>query len=195
MSLTWIVVGYLVGSIPTGYLVARAVKGVDVRTVGSGNIGATNAGRVLGREWAIAIAVFDMLKGGVLVFIATLFLLSPTTLALIGAAAVIGHDFPVWLHFNGGKGVATTFGVFGFFDFFNPWPALLGGLVWYVTMRTTKYVSAGSMLGLLASALLMPVFNMPRAYYVVALLLAAMSIWRHKSNIINILNGEENRVI
>jgi len=194
MSLAWIVLGYLVGSIPTGYLVARAVKGVDVRTVGSGNIGATNAGRVLGREWAIAIAVFDMLKGGVLVFIATLFLLSPTTLALIGAAAVIGHDFPVWLHFKGGKGVATTFGVFGFFDFFNPWPALLGGLVWYVTMRTTKYVSAGSMVGLLASALLMPVFNMPRAYYVVALLLTAMSIWRHKSNIIKILNGEENRV-
>lgn len=193
MSLIWLVLGYLAGSIPTGYLLAKRLKGVDIRKTGSGNVGATNAGRVLGKEWAIIIAVFDMLKGGIIVLIASRFTSSAVTLALTGAMAVVGHSYPVWLNFKGGKGVATTFGVFAFFDFFTPYPALLGGLVWYLTLKKTKYVSAASMVSLFAAAFLMPIFNMPRSYYVVALLLSALVTWRHKSNIVRILNGEEAR--
>lgn len=193
MSLIWLVLGYLAGSIPTGYLLAKRLKGVDIRKTGSGNVGATNAGRVLGKEWAIIIAAFDMLKGGIVVFIASRFTSSPVTLALTGAMAVVGHSYPVWLNFKGGKGVATTFGVFAFFDFFTPYPALLGGLVWYLTLKKTKYVSAASMISLFSAAFLMPIFNMPRSYYVVALLLSALVTWRHKTNIVRILNGEEAR--
>lgn len=194
MSIVWLALGYLVGSIPTGYLAVRRLKGIDIRTRGSGNIGATNAGRVLGREWAVAIAVFDMLKGGIIVLIASRFISGSLVPALTGAMAVVGHVYPVWLNFKGGKGVATTFGVFGFFNFFNPLPALLGGLVWYLTLEKTKYVSVASMAGLIVAALLMPVFNMPRPYYVVALLLAALVVWRHRSNIERILCGDEDLV-
>lgn len=194
MSIVWLALGYLVGSIPTGYLAVRRLKGIDIRTRGSGNVGATNAGRVLGREWAVAIAVFDMLKGGIIVLIASRFISGSLVPALTGAMAVVGHVYPVWLNFKGGKGVATTFGVFGFFNFFNPLPALLGGLVWYLTLEKTKYVSVASMAGLIVAALLMPVFNMPRPYYVVALLLAALVVWRHRSNIERILCGDEDRV-
>lgn len=194
MSIIWLALGYLIGSIPTGYLAVKRLKGVDIRGRGSGNVGATNAGRVLGRKWAFGIAIFDMLKGGIIVFIASRFTSGPVIPALTGAMAVIGHVCPVWLNFKGGKGVATTFGVFAFFDFFNPFPALLGGLIWYLVLNKTKYVSAASMAGLFAAALLMPIFNMPRSYYIVALLLTKLVVWRHRSNIERILCGEEARI-
>lgn len=193
MSLVWLALGYLLGSLPTGYLAAKAIKGIDIRTFGSGNIGATNAGRLLGKNFAIGIAIFDMLKGGIIVLIASRFISNPTILALTGAMSVIGHNYPVWLGFKGGKGVATTFGVLAFYDFFNPYPALFGGLVWYLTLKRTRYVSVSSMIGLFASAFIMPVFNMPRAYYVAALLLSALSVWRHKSNIKLLLSDLEEK--
>jgi len=190
----WSVVGYIAGSCPTGYIAAKYIKGVDIRNFGSGNIGATNAGRLLGKNWAVAIALFDMLKGGIIVLFASLFTDSVTVLALTGVAAVIGHNFPVWLNFHGGKGVATTFGVFAFYDFFNPLPVLLGGCVWYLVMKTTKYVSIASICGLFTTALLMPVFHMPWTYCIFALLLSLLSIYRHKSNLVRIKQGTEVKV-
>ena len=191
MSLFMIIVGYIIGSCPTGFLAAKYVKGVDIRNFGSGNIGATNAGRLLGRKWAFAVALFDMFKGGLAIMLANCFTDRSVVLALTGAFAVLGHNYPVWLGFRGGKGVATTFGVFAFFDFFNPWPAVLGGCVWYVVMRKTGYVSAASLVALFASVLLMPLFGMPRPYYVTALLLCALSVWRHRANIKRISDGTE----
>ena len=103
--------------------------GKDIREFGSGNIGATNVGRVLGKKWAVVTAVVDILKGGLAVLLAmSLGVKSPFLLATVGFAGVIGHDYPLWLGFKGGKGVATTFGVFGCYDFFNPLPAILGGV-------------------------------------------------------------------
>jgi glycerol-3-phosphate acyltransferase PlsY len=194
MTVFWLVLGYLAGSCPTGYLAVRYLKGVDVRDYGSGNIGATNAGRLLGRNWAIAIAVFDMLKGGIAVWIAWLAGAGDTAMALTGALAVVGHNYPVWLHFRGGKGVATTFGVFAFFNFFNPWPALIGGVIWYTMLKYAKYVSISSMIGLFAATIAMPVFGMPRPYYIAALCLSCLSVWRHRSNIVRILDGSEVKV-
>lgn len=193
MPFVWFVLGYLFGSLPTGYIVAKTLKHVDIRTTGSGNIGATNAGRLLGKRWAIVIGAVDILKGGVIVFVASLFTSDPAVLALTGGMAVIGHDYPVWLGFRGGKGVATTYGVFAFYDFFNPYPALLGCAAWYIVLKSTRYVSVASMLGLFVGALMMPVFDMPREYYMVGLVLAALSVWRHRSNIRHLLSGAEEK--
>ena len=194
MILIWITAAYLIGSCPTGFIAAKAIKGVDIRTYGSGNIGATNTGRLLGKKWAVAVAAFDMLKGGIAIMLVSIFTQEAFVLALVGLFAVLGHNYPLWLNFKGGKGVATTFGVFAFFDFFNPLPALLGGCIWYLLMKKTKYVSIASMGALFVSAFLMPLFGMPRPYYSAALFLAALSVWRHKSNIARIKEGTETKV-
>ena len=96
-SLFWIAVGYLMGSCPTGYLLVKSLTGKDIREFGSGNIGATNVGRVLGKKWAVVTAVVDMLKGGLAVLLAmSLGVKSPFLLATVGFAGVIGHDYPLW---------------------------------------------------------------------------------------------------
>lgn len=194
MTLFWIITGYLAGSIPTGFLVVKAIKGIDIRTVGSGNIGATNSGRLLGKKWAVFIAIFDMLKGGIILLIASCFTQSSTAIALVGTAAVLGHNYPIWLSFRGGKGVATTFGVFGFFDFFNPFPAIIGGCCWYLLMKKTKYVSVASMAALFVATFLMPIFGMERAYYASGLFLSLLAVWRHRENILRIKEGTEIKV-
>lgn len=195
MVLLWLVAGYLLGSVPTGYIATKMLKGVDIRMTGSGNIGATNAGRVLGKKWAILIAAFDMLKGGIIVLIASFFTTDSLILALTGAMAVVGHDYPVWLSFHGGKGVATTYGVFAFYNFFNPYPALIGAVIWYLVLKKTNYVALASMIGLFAGVLLMPVFNMPKEYYATGLLLVLLSMWRHRSNIQHLRAGVEEKTV
>lgn len=195
MVLFWLVAGYLLGSVPTGYIATKMIKGVDIRMTGSGNIGATNAGRVLGKKWAILIGAFDMLKGGVIVLIASFFTSDPLILALTGAMSVLGHDYPVWLNFHGGKGVATTLGVFAFYNFFNPYPALIGCVTWYLVLKKTKYIALASIIGIFAGVLSMPIFDMPKEYYATALLLAVLSMWRHRSNIRHLRAGVEEKSI
>ncbi len=194
MSVFWLLFGYIAGSCPTGYLAVRMIKGSDIRDFGSGNIGATNAGRVLGKKWAVGVAIFDMLKGGLAVLLASFFTDGDTILALTGVFAVLGHNYPVWLGWQGGKGVATTFGVLGFFDFFNPLPAIIGGVIWYAVLKTTRYVCVASVSALFASAFLMPIFGMSRPYYIASLFLAALSAWRHKSNFKRLAEGKESRI-
>jgi glycerol-3-phosphate acyltransferase PlsY len=194
-AVMWFLFGYLMGSCPTGFLLVKFMLGEDIRNFGSGNIGATNVGRVLGKKWAVFTAVADMLKGGFAVLIAMLAgQASPEALSLIGVGGVLGHDYPVWLKFKGGKGVATTFGVFACYDFFNPFPAILGGLTWVFMRETTRMVSLASMASLLAAALLMPVFMMDRAYYLSGLFMVALTVWRHRENIKRIISGTENKV-
>lgn len=195
-KICWLIFGYLLGSCPTGFILVKMLTGEDIRQLGSGNIGATNVGRVLGRGWAIFTALFDMLKGGIAIVIAIIAGVdSPTVLALIGAMAVVGHNYPLWLKFKGGKGVATTFGVFAFYSFFDPLPALIGGAVWLIIREMTLCVSASSMTALAVSALTMPLFMFERPYYVTAIALAILSAWRHRENIKRLLAGTENKVI
>jgi glycerol-3-phosphate acyltransferase PlsY len=189
-------VSYFIGSIPTGYLVVRLVKGLDIRTVGSGNIGATNVGRVAGREWAIFVTVMDMLKGALALLVtATSASIAPGLLSLAGFAVVMGHNFPLWLKFHGGKGVATTYGVVFFL-----WPpqsfavALMSGAIWYAVMRTTRYVSLASMASLLALPVFFWMLEAPWPYIVVSLILACFVFYRHRSNIERLARGTENRV-
>jgi glycerol-3-phosphate acyltransferase PlsY len=190
------IVSYLIGSIPTGYLTVRLLKGADIRTIGSGGIGATNVRRVMGHRWAVFVTVVDMLKGALaLLFTATTKGVDPWLLALSGLAVVVGHNHPVWLKFRGGKGVATTYGVMFFL-----WPyesfavTLLSGAVWYLVMTATRYVSLASLLSLLSFPLFFWMLSAPFPFILVSFVLAVSSIYRHSSNIARLTQGKENKV-
>lgn len=183
---------YLVGSIPTGYLVVKAIKRIDIRTVGSGNLGATNVLRTAGL-WAGAIVLnVDVLKG----LVASSFiprwgqLLSPTAALLCGAAAILGHNFPCWLNFRGGKGVATTLGVFlGH----TPGVALAFVLVWLVAFAITRFVSVASVLGAVAIPITQSILRRSPGEIAIGAALAVLIVWRHRANLQRLLSGTEHR--
>jgi glycerol-3-phosphate acyltransferase PlsY len=195
-------VAYLIGSIPTGFLVARA-KGVDIRQVGSGNIGATNAFRVLGKGWGIGVLLLDFAKGLGACLLVPLVVragldLPPATegavtLTLVAAvAAVLGHNFTVWLRFKGGKGIATSAGALAALV---PWALGIGVVVWVLLFALTRYVSLGS----IGAALSLPVAtwfttggNTPLTLLTGAL--GFMAVLKHRMNIQRLLTGTENRL-
>jgi glycerol-3-phosphate acyltransferase PlsY len=190
------VVSYFIGSVPTGYLVARLVKSVDIRMVGSGSIGATNVRRVMGQGWAVFVSIMDMLKGALALLVtATTAGTASWLLSLVGFAVVMGHNYPIWLKFRGGKGVATTYGVVFFL-----WPyesfavALLSGAIWYAVMSTTRYVSLASMTSLLALPVFFWMLDAPFSFVSVSFILAVFALYRHGSNIVRLSQGRENRV-
>lgn len=190
--LPWLLASYLVGAIPTSYLVVRLVKGQDLRRLGSGNLGATNLYRVLGWRYAVPVGLFDMLKGAlpVLVFAPRAGGGAVTALGL-GAAAVIGHVFPVFLGFRGGKGVATGAGVvLGL----APLAFLAAFVTWALVVKVSGYVSLGSVL---AAAVLPPaVFLLHpdrRPMIGLFILLALLIILLHRKNIGRLVSGTENR--
>ena len=166
-----VVLGYLSGSIPFGVLLTRWIRGVDVRTQGSGNIGATNVARVAGKKLGVAVLVLDALKGALPVAVAmALFSQSPRTHAAVGLAAFLGHVFPVWLKLKGGKGVATALGVL---LVLTPWSALAGG----VTAVVIAFVTARH-----------------GEYAVLAAALFALMVFTHRGNIARILRHAEKRL-
>jgi glycerol-3-phosphate acyltransferase PlsY len=190
------VVSYLIGSVPTGYIVVRLVKGVDIRTIGSGSIGATNVRRAMGQGWAVFVSIADMLKGTLALLVtATSASTESWLLSLAGFAVVMGHNYPLWLKFKGGKGVATTYGVVFFL-----WPyesfavALLSGAIWYAVMTTTRYVSLASMTSLLALPVFFWMLDAPFPFILVSFVLAVFALYRHGSNIVRLSQGKENRV-
>lgn len=189
---------YLLGSIPFGYLAAR-LKGIDLRTVGSGNIGATNAMRVLGRPAGITVLLLDALKGWAAVtqvpLVATAVLGAPgpgTGLRILaGVCAVLGHNYTCWLRFKGGKGVATSAGVlYGLM----PVTGIIATAAFFVVLAATRFVSAGS----LAAAAALPVsawlFEADRRLFVLALVLGVLATYRHRGNIRRLLAGNEPRL-
>jgi glycerol-3-phosphate acyltransferase PlsY len=181
---------YLVGSVPFGLLMSKA-KGVDIRTMGSGNIGATNVLRCLGKPLGITCFVLDALKG----FLpATLFPwignCHPDFGILFGAAAVLGHNFPIFLRFKGGKGVATSAGLLlGV----TPLAMGVGLLTWAAVFFTTRYVSLGSILAALAVVLVGWAADYSPLTAIALTLLGALTIWRHRANVRRLLDGTENR--
>ncbi|MEN2996596.1 MAG: glycerol-3-phosphate 1-O-acyltransferase PlsY [Acetomicrobium sp.] len=192
MSVFLILLAYLLGSAPMGYLVVKLVKGDDIRKYGSGNIGATNVGRVMGKKWAIAVGIFDITKGGLALLIArVLGVSSPQLLSFLGVVAVLGHNFPVWLKFKGGKGVATSFGVI---FMFYPLASILGGVVWYCVMKVSRYVSLASMISLASTPIWLKLFGADISYIVASSFLAFLTIVRHHANIRRLLAGTEHKV-
>ena len=192
-----ICIAYLLGSIPTGLLVGRLVKGVDVRQHGSGNVGATNVYRVAGKLPGILVLIVDLLKGWfpVAVLAAHAHALgagaSFETLKIgTGVTAVAGHIWNPFLQFKGGKGVATALGVLFGLD------ARLGlaclGL-WILTVALTRYVSVGSVAAAFAAPFLMSMMGMPTSWVFGGIAVALAIIARHRPNLLRLLHGEENR--
>jgi glycerol-3-phosphate acyltransferase PlsY len=189
---------YLLGSIPTGFLVAKA-KGIDIRKTGSGNIGATNAMRVLGKSAGIFVLLMDAAKGFGAVWLAAVLLRQfnantdlETARIIGGIGAVMGHNYTCWLKFKGGKGIATTAGVY---LALAPWAVLVGLVVFILAVLLTKYVSVGS----IAAAIALPVtvwIMTPNNLFlgIVSTALGALAIYKHKSNIQRLMAGNENRL-
>lgn len=182
-------IGYLFGSIPFGYLAGR-VKGVDLRTRGSGNIGAANAFRELGRGWGIAVMVGDIGKGVAGVLIAGALTEDPWPI-LAGAAVMLGAIFPVWLGFRGGKGVAAAGGVtIGLFPLVS---ALLIPL-WVLIVLTTRITSLASITAAIAFTPLAAAFGYDWQYLLLAAAMSALVLVRHRANIRRLLAGKEPRI-
>jgi glycerol-3-phosphate acyltransferase PlsY len=180
--------GYLLGSVPYGLLLTRAAGLGDIRSIGSGNIGATNVLRTGNKALAAATLALDVLKGLVALLIARWLWGEPEAL-LAGVAAMAGHAFPVWLNFKGGKGVATGAGViFGA----APWLGAATLAIWLAVFAATRISSAGALAGCAAAPILALVFgNWPLALF--AFGLALLITWRHKANIERLLAGTEPR--
>ena len=181
---------YVAGSIPFGALLGWA-KGIDLRQVGSGNIGATNVARAMGKGWAIAVLAADACKGFVPVWLGRHFGLSSTVIALAGAAAIIGHMFTLFLRGRGGKGVATSLGVA---LALSPIAALVGFVAYAVVFAATRLSSLGSLLGVWSFALLFVLREQPeRPLIALAIGGAVLVTLRHRENIARLVRGEEKR--
>jgi glycerol-3-phosphate acyltransferase PlsY len=192
--------GYLLGSIPTGYLVARA-RGLDIRMVGSGNIGATNVFRILGKPAGIFVLIMDAAKGWVAVAIGTRLVAKwldayPDDLHFewlqlcAGVASVLGHNYTCWLRFKGGKGVATSAGVL---LALVPWALLVIVSLWVVVLVLTRYVSLASICASAALPLSVWLIHYSRTMIAIAAGLSCLAIYKHKANIRRLLEGTENR--
>ena len=209
------VAAYLLGSVPTGFLAARA-KGIDIRTVGSGNIGATNAMRALGKPFGIFVLLMDGLKGWLACWFGKWFCIwyvchfslfttvgldEQTLESLIpivqceivaGIFAVLGHNFPCWLRFKGGKGIATSAGVY---LALAPLALLIAVVVFLLALLATRYVSVGSIsaaIALPAAVWILPPHN--QLLGVVTTVLGVLAIYKHKGNIRRLVAGTENRL-
>jgi glycerol-3-phosphate acyltransferase PlsY len=197
-----LIVSYFLGSIPFGYLAGR-LAGIDIRKSGSGNIGATNVVRVLGKAYGYPVFFLDFLKGLAAVKLSVLIVArvqlewsSPEILGILAAIfSVTGHCFPVWLKFRGGKGIATSAGaLFGLM----PLATLVGLAVWVVVFWLTRYVSLASMAAAVALPLVIAILaRLNQAYgkalFCSSLCIAAVVIWRHHSNLSRLIRGTEPR--
>jgi glycerol-3-phosphate acyltransferase PlsY len=191
-AIGWLVASYLLGAIPTSYLVGKIFRGIDLREHGSRNLGATNLYRTLGWKYAVPVGLFDVAKGTIPVV-----LFGPRVPGIplfpvyCGLAAVVGHVFSVFVGFKGGKGVATAAGVIlGF----APFALVAVSVVWALVVRVSGYVSLGSVIAAslfpLAAELLHP--HRPEPLWI-DILLAGFLVFKHRSNIQRLLNGTENR--
>lgn len=193
---------YLLGSIPFGYLVGK-IGGIDIRKIGSGNIGATNVVRVLGKRYGYPVFVLDFLKGFGAVKISISIATdawpewgSPEIFGVLAAvASVIGHSFPLWLKFRGGKGVATSAGaLFGLM----PLATLIAAVIWLLVFWFTRYVSVASLVTAVALPLVILIMTrlnqiQGNALFYSSLGIAAVVIWRHRSNFSRLMRGSEPR--
>ncbi|HPI25640.1 MAG TPA: glycerol-3-phosphate 1-O-acyltransferase PlsY [Candidatus Cloacimonadota bacterium] len=188
---------YFLGSIPVGWIVARLFFKTDIRSKGSGNIGATNALRQFGTAVGLIVLLLDMSKGIIAVLLAKSIYGSGAMMVVIcGLLAILGHVFPIWLKFKGGKGVATAAGVF---IALTPISLLIALLVFIVVVAITRYVSLGSIMAALSllAVNVISIFRQPHKDYallILVVLIVAMIIYKHKENIARLIRGNENKI-
>lgn len=190
LSPFYLVLAYLMGSVPVGVLLARA-KGADPRTVGSGNIGATNVMRAAGKSTGILTLAGDVLKGLIPVVLASYGGQPRLIVAAAGLAAFLGHLFPLFLKFKGGKGVATALGVF---LALNPLAVLISAAVFVAVCLAWRYVSLGSLVGVAVMPVLLYLLNSPDQYLYLSLVIGALIFIKHRDNIRRLIAGTENRM-
>jgi len=199
-----IVISYLLGSIPTAYIAGRLLKNIDIRKFGSGNVGATNALRVLGKRAGISVLLIDALKGALAVtFLSDLVLMQVPVLPndisqlILGVSCIFGHNWTIFLGFKGGKGVATTFGVLIGLSFKIPGLGIVLSLVllsWLAIFLITRIVSFASVLCCAVMPVFMVLFKQSSALVIFSLLIAGFIIYRHYSNLVRIFQGKEPRL-
>jgi glycerol-3-phosphate acyltransferase PlsY len=192
-AIALVALSYLSGSVPYGLLLTRAFTGVDVRTVGSGNIGATNAARAGGRGLGGLVLALDVLKAVLPILLARALLQGAPTadawVTAVAAAAFAGHVYPVWLRFKGGKGVATGLGIFAVLA---PWAALGGAATFAVVYGATRTSSLGSLAGTAVCAAAAFITSAPGSLTPWAgLFIALVIVWRHRENLRRLARGEE----
>ncbi|WP_373532765.1 glycerol-3-phosphate 1-O-acyltransferase PlsY [Vampirovibrio sp.] len=184
--------GYLIGSIPTAYLVVKQLTGQDIRQIGSGNVGATNVKRAAGFKPFLFVLLFDFLKGTIPVLISRFLFPDLHWLhVLVALATVLGHSKSIYLKFAGGKSAATGLGGFVGLD---PVAGLLLAVIAYVIMRVTRMVSVGSLVASVLSPIMLIIFKAPVPYQIYAAVAGIYVIYLHKANIQRLLKGTENRI-
>lgn len=186
---------YIIGSIPTGYIIVKTFTGQDIRTIGSGSTGATNVKRVMGKKWFFITLLLDAFKGALPVILAAIFAKAFTSIGLLpvlaAIAVILGHSKSIFLKFTGGKSVASGVGTI---LALNWQVGLIIAAIWATVTFFTRYVSVGSIIALAISPFLMWIFNAPLAYTCYCTLGALYIIWLHRSNIQRLIKGEENKV-
>lgn len=191
-----ILVSYLIGSIPTGYIIVKLKTGQDIRTVGSGSTGATNVKRVLGKKWFFTVMLLDAFKGALPVLLAKMWMGETLGIGLFpvlaAVAVIIGHSKPIFLQFKGGKSVASGVGTILALN----WQiGLLIAIIWGTITYFTKYVSVGSIIALALSPFLMHyIGHAPLGYTIYCAIGAIYIIYLHRQNIARLIKGEENKV-
>ena len=191
MGIFSLILGYLLGSLPSGWLAGRWLKNIDIRELGSGSTGATNVLRQVGKGPALVVFLIDVGKGAAAVLIARALGLGDWIQVLAGLAALAGHIWPVWLGFKGGKAVATGLGLF----LGLAWPVGLASFgVFLLTLWLFRIVSLSSVLAALSLPLLMIRFSGIGSYILIALVAMGLVLWRHRSNLSRILEGSEPKI-
>jgi acyl phosphate:glycerol-3-phosphate acyltransferase len=190
-SLLAVVISYLLGSVSFSILFARWLRKIDIRQHGSGNAGATNTLRVLGKGPAIAVFALDIAKGIAAVLLGRLLGHAEWVSVVAGLAAIIGHNWPVFFRFKGGKGIATTIGAVALWAFL---PSLMAGIVAIAAIVFTRYVSLGS----IVFAVLLPIsfafFRLDAVYIWGAVAITVLAVYRHRKNIVKLIQGTENKL-
>lgn len=192
MAVVSIVLAYLIGSISTSTIISKRIARLDIREHGSGNAGATNTLRVLGLKWGLIVLAIDILKG-VLATVLAQFLGHHNLFIsyLAGLAVICGHNWPVFFGFRGGKGIATTIGVLLLLAFV---PAIVAGAIALVLVFITRYVSLGALAFTILTVLFAAMIDHNSTETLMTFLIAALSVYRHRSNIVRLIQGQENRI-
>lgn len=181
---------FIIGSIPFGAVIAR-IRGLDIRKVGSGNIGATNVLRSMGKGYAILTLAGDILKGILAVLLGEYFMGSPDMAGVIGLSAILGHNFSVFHGFRGGKGVATSIGVL---MVYSPKAALVTVILWLAVVFITKYSSLGAIISFAALPVNIFLLDYTKGKLIISVIIALLLILRHTGNIKRLINRTESRV-
>jgi len=195
LNLLILLLGYLFGTFPSGYLAGRIAKGIDIRSLGSGSTGATNVLRHIGKRAAITVFLIDVFKGVLSILLAKYFLLNDSWQVAVGLSTLIGHIWPVWLNWKGGKAVATGLGVFLGIS----WQVGLATLgIFLLIITLFRIVSLASVSAALALPLIMflsfKTSNISFPFFVISLLAMTLVIWRHRENIARLIRGKEPKI-